>query len=529
MRTLHFVMRGALLGLACAGTAGCYSSACEQAFPGEACPDEGAGGATASTHSGATTNTAASSSSTGVSLTCVPSEATWTPSADCGVFVRTGGTGNGTPDAPFGSVLEALAAQRPIYIAEGEYEGAITLASGTVVFGGLKADWAFDATVRPTITAAPDEIPVTLEPGASTTELHHLKIEARSAELPGRSSIAMVIAETPSLLESVDLVAGDGETGASSTTPTIDIGPPNADHVDVRGLDGAPASVMDSDQETVGPPGKQNPICGTSVGGKGGNGGSVQPGMPATPQDASAGGTGAVADAGCMGVLCGLGSAGHTSVNGGCQGPGQNGQSGADGMPGLATASLGALSTEGYLAPPPDDGMDGMPGQGGGGGGGARGKASSPTRGASGGSGGAGGCGGHGAPGGQGGGSSIALVVLGEQPSMIGVALTVGSGGDGGVGADGQFGATGGNGGALGDGTALGLTNGCIGGGGGKGGNGGHGAGGRGGHSIGIAYNGTAPTGGFTLTAPGLAGEGGMSSGNIGTPGVSAEVLDFVP
>lgn len=61
------------------------------------------------------------------------------------------------------------------------------------------------------------------------------------------------------------------------------------------------------------------------------------------------------------------------------------------------------------------------------------------------------------------------------------------------------------------------------------GGDGGHGAGGRGGHSIGIAYNGAAPTGGFTLTAPGIAGDGGASNGSMGVVGESAETLDFVP
>lgn len=489
----------------------------------------GQGGAAGATTTGApssndASSTASGTSTTGISPTCTPSDPAWMPSETCGVFVVPGSIGLGTPSSPFGTVGEALATGRVIYLAEGAYEEATSFPSGTTVFGGLEADWTFDAAVRPVITAPVDQIPVRLLAGSDTTALHHLRIEARGAEVAGGSSIAMIIEDVPSVLEAVDAVAGNGKAGTDSQTPTVPITPDNPD--DIKGKDGEDADTVMLTVALGGGAAVQNPLCPTSVGGKGGDGGTIAGVMVG---DAGDGSGGAVFDAACSGSTCGRGGAGADNQGQTQCAVGEAGKNGADGDDGVLDASFGTLSAAGYIGPAPGDAMDGAPGQGGGGGGGEQGSTTgTDTRGASGSSGGAGGCGGKGAAGGGPGGSSIALVVLGAMPSMTAVILTAGDGGAGGVGADGQFGAPGGNTGTPGTGLG-GAFAACPGGRGGQGGQGGHGAGGHGGHAVGIAFNGDAPATGFTVMARGAAGDGGTSSGNMGVSGQSVDVLDFVP
>lgn len=516
MTRLASLSCAALLALS---SAGCIDDLCDIAT----CNVGGGGADTSSTSFNASTSSTEASSSTGVSPTCIPSDPAWAPSPECGIFVRQGAAGTGTPDAPVGSVLEALAANggKPIYIAEGTYTAELSLPSGTILYGGLKADWAFDAATRPVLTGMADVIPVRLAAGANTTELHHLKVEAADAEADGGSSIAMIVEETPSRLDSVELVSGNGEAGAPSMTPNIDIGPSDPGDDTIEGKKGFDANTTTPNLANPGAPSMGNTLCPASIGGKGGDGGSVDGSASA----AADGSRGEPFDMACAGNACGRGGAGEDDDMFAVCDPGQNGREGVDGPNGPAATTLGELNPSGYRAPESGSGMPGSPGQGGGGGGGAMGVLPS-TRGASGGSGGAGGCGGNGALGGQGGGSSIALVLLGTPPEMTNVTLAVGTGGDGGAGANGQFGVTGGTGGAASTGL-NGSSGSCIGGSGGKGGDGGHGAGGRGGHAIGIAFNGQTPGSGFMVTAEGSPGQGGMSSGNAGIPGASEHVLDF--
>ncbi len=59
------------------------------------------------------------------------------------LYVRLGATGNGTRDAPFGSIAEALAAAEPmteVLLAKGTYDGPITIPDGVAVTGACAAE-----------------------------------------------------------------------------------------------------------------------------------------------------------------------------------------------------------------------------------------------------------------------------------------------------------------------------------------------------------------------------------------------------
>lgn len=128
---------------------------------------DGGGGASSSTTASMGAMTTASitqsSSLTGIDPTCIPSEPTWSPNEGCGVFVQFGATSGGTPASPFGTIAEAQAARlgASIYACEGTYTESITLAQSESLSGGLACGtWAYDPGKRPTLTAAPDAVPL---------------------------------------------------------------------------------------------------------------------------------------------------------------------------------------------------------------------------------------------------------------------------------------------------------------------------------------------------------------------------------
>jgi hypothetical protein len=439
---------------------------------------------------------------------------------DCGIFVAKWGEdmNSGSTLAPVATLATALklavsSMKSRVYACAQEFQEAIEIPAGVALYGGLDCvnGWKYIGDMTKTVIApAADMIPLTLFGGNGTTNIADVEAIALNATMPGGSSIAAIADGPTASLVRVRLVAGAGRDGDKGTTPAP-IGPTDPNDQLIKGNDGTAACSIAV--ETPGGAEKSNPICNTSIGGKGGSGMELSgtagsDGLPLPDPNPD---------------QWGLGGAGASG--GACKEGGQ-GIYGSEGGPGMGGSTLGTLSGMGIIGASGSAGEAGMPGQGGGGGGGAKGKIA--CAGASGGSGGAGGCGGPGGLGGQAGGSSIALISAGASLTLTDVTMRVSTGGNGGDGGDGQNGSVGGLGG-YGGAPAAGTIKGCTGGEGGAGGFGGKGGGGRGGHSLGIAFTGgSAPTSGFTVE-PGTKGMGGLGADDAGNgmPGVQAETQEF--
>jgi len=313
--------------------------------------------------------------------------------------------------------------------------------------------------------------------GATGVTLRALDLESPTADRAGESSVALRVVDSTNIrLEGVQLIAGDGASGAAGTGHSED----SEAHPGAAGHPGVDACVIGGGLVNEGGLPATTTCEGVptaSVGGRGGPGGvSSFPGGPAAAGEPAGGEAGAGEEE----EPCTVG------------GSGAQGTAGTHGAPSQA---IGTLGRGGYAPPLGGDGTPGTIGQGGGGGGGAA-KPESCETGASGGSGGGGGCPGAGAAGGQGGGGSFALLSVKSQLELVDVRVVLGVGGTGGAGGDGQRGgdpglrALGGTSGTGTDATAA-----CAGGDGGQGGRGGSGGGGAGGPSIGIAYVGATPLG----------------------------------
>lgn len=447
------------------------------------------------------------------------------PDASCGVFVNVEAepTGDGSKERPFNTLVAAIDAaaerdpgQRRIYACVGTFTEKVVLSvDGIEVYGSLACDQEWRLATedrRTTLTAGPDEIPLTIVGGGGVTRLEGLDVVAQPAEKLGGSSIAVVAEASKLELVRCTLQAGDAKHGESPDNYAMAAQSGNV------GGDGAPAC---SDLSGAG--GISDPLeCGedVTVGGIGGQGAPATAGQgsPGSPEGATnVGGSGQQAAA-----FCSVG------------GPGARGQ---DGLPGEGGVGLGQITRSGYKGVDGANGTRGRPGEGGGGGGASRGRFEDarcppmgPTRGAGGGAGGTGGCGGLGGRGGQAGGSSIALISLSSELRFQEVTLIAGKGGHGGAGQHGQIGGAGGEGG-KGGAAPEGLQPGCAGGAGGHGGNGGDGGGGTGGHSLAIAFKGMpmppSEGQGFTvvLGEPGAGGPG--FQGRDGAMGIRAVALRF--
>lgn len=444
-------------------------------------------------------------------------DASFCQTLDCAVFASSSlgsdATGTGTQEKPFATIAKAAQAARgaPVYACGETFTGAVSLTAGAVIYGGYdcKAGWEHRTDAPTTLTAGPGEIPLRIAVGIDVTILD-TSIRAADAVTAGGSSIAVVAGEGATV--SFERCLIDSGAGAAAedpaAEPTAESGSPGED-----GLDACSAATV---------PGGAAPeaTCGAGAGGKGADGDSAAPGdsgLPATQKNGGASETDI--------DVC---TAGAT---------GTNGTDGADGAP-PAKTDVGTLDAKlGFVGPADGTaGASGTPGNGGGGGGASRGGAgatkcadAAKAGGASGGSGGSGGCGGVGGKGGAAGGSSIAIVSLGAQLAFKDVTIQTAGGGKGGDGAPGQAGGAGGDGGKGGLASAADLHPACDGGSGGKGGKGGSGGGGRGGHSIGIAYQGTAPTVPVHSVLGGAAGAGGKgASAQTAAPGgIAAETMAF--
>jgi hypothetical protein len=388
----------------------------------------------------------------------------------------------GTPEAPFQTLAHALrraaAEGKALYLAQGNYDEALTLDKPVSLHGGysgVDGGWARGKDYTPHIGGGSIGLTVSglgEDAGVLLERLHIASVQAPDAGAP---SIGLRVMNSGGVrLRYVRVVAGAGAPGMPGSSPQT------------TALGGADGGAGQSTQENTAPAradGGSPGISGCGDGGTGGFGGTqfVQPAQGEAAVGSADGGVGGQNQI----ITC---SAGEVCR---CDGqPGANGQdgfagkAGKDGSPGNG---LGQLKEGTWVPEPGTPGESGSPGGGGGGGGGGGYclvNSEAGSEGGGGGGGGAGGCPGTGASGGGGGGASIAILLLNGHLSLESTHLETVGGGQGGAGGTGRPGGPGGLGGAGGVAytkTKVGSpTNISVGGTGGQGGNGG--PGGRGGH-----------------------------------------------
>ena len=442
--------------------AGCLLVAVASIGCGDDGEADGEGGNTGNNSSAETTGATSTSSGNVIDL-CAPEDGK-AIEPNCGIFVNGDAQpgGNGSRDAPFHTLADAIAvsdgANYRIFVCASLDEAAV-VPPGRAVHGDVTCDWNWDFSVRTPWRADADEIPVQVT-GTTPATITGFAITAEAATLPSGSSIALLVNGGTLDLARVDLVAGDAVSGVDG----------------VSGMNGA-----------IGLPGGN---ATASAPGTGGTGGCIP------------GGVGAISTSCSTPEVCNYNQA-QPSGLGGMSGPmctkGDDGADGVDGADG-AHGAKGSISPDGFT---PVHGINGVAGGNGGasGGGGA-------TPDDAGGGSGAAGCGATPGTAGTSGGSSIAIVSLDALIRFDTVTASVGSGGDGGVGGSGRTGGTGGTGGSgYCDGTLIQCAapggSGCGGGKGGDGGDSGTGGSGAGGHAVIIAYTGIInDLGGLTPTVP---------------------------
>jgi hypothetical protein len=449
---------------------------------------------------------------------CIPSENVSAVPDMCGVFVSSSKgndmTGKGTQAAPYATLAKALAVAKgkPVYACGEAFTEALSITEGATLFGALDCGhgWTYKASTRTQLTAGANMIPMTLASMASGTAVHDFAITSADASAMGGSSIAVLDSQADLTLDNVDVVAGMGAPGAPGMAQQQVTTPSGA-----QGGNGMDDAMCNMSTIIAGGAGGTNTCSGMMT--NGGNGGKGLPGS-----------TGDDGTTGLPMMMTSNGGAGQSTTQQ-CQ-PGQQGAQGSAGMSGTGARGIGSVSAAGYQGPTGALGGAGNPGQGGGGGGAAL-ACDAPMdtfSGPSGGGGGAGGCGGAAGNLGQSGGSSIGILVLSANLTLMNVTITANGGGAGGLGGNGQKGAAGGQ-----PGTAGGA-NACIGGPGGQGGTGGPGGGGAGGHSVGIAIDGGSlpdlGTSTINATGAGTGGSGGnmdMTAQTKGDDGKACKTLDF--
>lgn len=463
--------------------------------------------------------------------------------AERAIHVAIGGTDSltcGGRAAPCATVVYAIGRRttiRPdVYIRQGAYPGAVIIPPlpGVVdsgVFGGFDSQWVRMPGV---ISRIDGGVLATLDGGsgglfvdAATVVLGDLEIVAPNAAGTsagsGRASVGLVARNANVTAWGCRIAAGRGSNGGTGNP-----GVPAAGTAANGGIGGnavARASCNVTPGGSVGL-GASNacPAGGATAGGNGGRGGAADGDCGTIPnplgQPGSRGG-----DAAVIAGIFGLGGAGGSGAvscgpaNAGSPGfPGSAGSGGSGGTGGI-------LVSGNWVGLSGQAGGAGGDGGGGGGGGGSGGcDIGGNTAGAGGGGGGAGGCAAlQGGAGGRGGGASIAVLLTAVAANITTSTLATaggGNGGNGGAGASGQAGGPGGPGGDAVNGTATGAAGGA----GGAGGASGGGGGGAGGPSYGILRSGGSLSTGaliFQLGAGGSGGAGGAAAagGNAGQPG----------
>jgi len=444
-----------------------------------------------------------------------------------GVFVSSSmgsATGDGTKAKPLASldaaIAAAKAAHKRVYACADTYAEQIHLADGVDVFGyfACSSSWAIVQTAHAKVLApaSPAAIATNI---SDATRVEAVDLVAPDFTDESQSSIALVADHSPALtIKSATIHAGTGGKGDDGTN-----GVQLSNGSGIDGTNSWADGVCTGNctlallADTKSAAGGTN-ACVGATGHDGGDGGN--------------GGTGGEFQSqffinGYIWNSTGLNTAvgsptsptTETAQGGGLGVGGSTGSPGADGTDGPSGVDFGNLSAAGYVAADGLNGTDGAPGQGGGGSGGANWLAQDYPAGnyagyyawgEPGAGGGAGGCPGLAGTAGKGGGASIAVVAVESPLTLDTVVVVTSAGGAGGTAGVAGTPTSGGIGGKPVKHT-IGAGNGGAGGKAGVSGNGG------GGPSIGIAYQGTAPTELATTVTAGVGGAGVASRvGNDG-------------
>jgi len=446
------------------------------------------------------------------------------------VFVAIDGNDNdpGTMELPKLTITAAIAqakseGKKTVLISKGDYYESVVLADGVSIYGGYDRDsgWERGASNVVNIRANDSEISgdiigVTAHNLTQKTVMGRMNIFVGANSNEGGSNYGIHLHNSVDMeINNVIVIgskAGDGEDGMDGEKGENGL----------KGITGANGIVG---SETLGGEGAPAPLCLYGVegyhGGKGGDGGSSpENGMRAEEN----------------GAFGGL--AGEENDKNGLKG--EDSLKGEDGSDGVAGAEIGEFIGGFYIPEDGQDGKYGTSGKGGGGGGAAYGgiwqelfDTNHDLAGGAGGGGGSGGCAGEIGYLGKGGGGFFGIFIFQSSVSIYNSTINAGFGGNGGAGGEGGFDGDGGLSGVAGqsicrdniDGSTVCTGFGGVGGAGGAGGDGGSGAGGTGGPSYCVyMVNPEAapkPTGYYCN--PKSASSGGVSPGNQGSDGVSAE------
>ncbi len=446
----------------------------------------------------------------GCDLKKLPSEDACVTTEASGVFVSKSGSGqgDGSRTNPLASIAAGIAAAKTaskrVYVCAGTYAESVTLENGVSVFGGFDCStWAWNAAGRVKI-ASPTSPTLRAVGIATPTRVEGFDVVAPAGSANAPSSIGFIVATSPALAfvhGSITAAAGyGGAAGVDAVQLANGFAVDGSDNVKPFAC-GNGALCIAQRQST---PGGVN-TCVGKIGYAGGPGGE--------------GGSGGQATYSGTWVTNGIGdgapfSSSNATTRGGVVGlaasPGAPGAVGTDGVNG---ASVGVISTSGYVTADGTPGTDGAGGQGGGGGRGiGMGDTSSFNTsllyyGAPGTGGGAGGCPGLAGTFGRGGGASIAVIASDSPMTFDDAKLASANGGDAGAAGASTVGTNGGIGGnsLIGAPFSAKYNVGAVGGAGGRGGLSGQGGGGP---SISYAVHGTAPTFLGSTFANGVGGAG---------------------
>ena len=435
-----------------------------------------------------------------------PSEESCLVSNEHAIFVApTGKDGAGGskagPVKTIAKAIELAGTTKMVIACDGTFDEQVKLTVGAKLYGGFACPgsampWKYETGKKAKVAPSSRGVALSVAAGAAAVVIEDFEFDALDATDPGESSVAAFVNSSSAVaFTRVKLVAGKGMHGANGTlTPVAFPLPPMLEGNSASGDTGGAFNLITC------------PAGGTTKGGKGGDGGlGISGGQNGSPD--LGGGKG-----GTLGADC---AAGGTGVSGADASP-QPAASGA--------TKVGSITPTGWTGAAGTDGAPGTPGQGGGGGTGAESNGTTGAISGGGGGGGAGGCGGAPGTAGKAGGSSIALLILNSTVALSASELVAGDAGKGGDGVAGQEGQTqSGIGGVQ-------VKSACSGGKGGKGGKGGASGGAAGGVSLGIAYQGMAPTTDtetlFVTGAAGAKGIGGAPGTNDGIAGVKQDVLE---
>lgn len=434
-----------------------------------------------------------------------------------GIFVSAslGATsGDGTQAKPFASLAAGIAAAKTagkrVYACAETYAEPITLAEGVDVFGYFSCNSGWTTSAAHAKVQSPTSPAATATSIVKATRIEAVDIIAPDFTTGSQSSIALIASGSPGLkIMNATIHAGTGGKGADGVAAIQLIPSGNPNGVDAFAFDVCTGGLGHCFVAVAQSSSGGSISCTGEAGhdpGPGGNGGwsgkyySTGSGWAVSGQAATDG----------FPTVATLQTAqGGTVYSGGASGAA--GTNGVDGAPG---AAMGSLSTSGYVPSGGSAGTNGQPGQGGGG---SRGNdlvtsmANPATyngkygHGEGGASGGGGGCPGLAGTAGQGGGASIAVVAVQSAFTLDHAIVESATGGEAGAAGALSTSTEGGSGGAAGAYTYKAGN-------GGSGGLAGVSGSGGGGPSIGIAYQGTAPTPLASKVTPGVGGAGGTLS-----------------